>query len=157
MKHEDLKKEIGNLIQHCTYENFCKGYDPIIDYISNEEKMILNDLELDVENDNMIKIGTKESYELINFLSYLKPEDPYYKTNFILDFNGNIFYYSRFYEDLFNDFSKSEFKKRYDFLDYNYYYLLDLYILNTSVIEEDLELDKLIQLSEDDFGVFEDE
>ncbi len=37
MKIEDLKQEVGDLIHECSYENFCKGYDPISDFINECE------------------------------------------------------------------------------------------------------------------------
>jgi len=45
MKYENLKQELGNLIQYCTNENFSKGYDPIGDIIDNAE-VELDNLEL---------------------------------------------------------------------------------------------------------------
>ena len=157
MKYEDLKEALGELIHQCTYENFCLGYDPIIDLISNEEKKVLNDLELNFSNFNSIKIGTQESYVLMDFLSDLKPGDPYYKEQFSLDFYGNVFFYSKFYEDLFNGFGKNEIEQRTGFLDFDYHYLLDNFIMNIYVIEEENEIQACLEKVEDDWGIFEDE
>jgi hypothetical protein len=157
MKYEDLKEALGELIHQCTYENFCMGYDPIIDLISNEEKKVLNDLELNFSNFNSIKIGTQESYELMDFLYYLNPGDPYYMTMFTLDFYGNLFFYSKFEEDLFNGFGKNELEQRTGFLDFDYHYLLDIFIMSNYTIEEDNEIQACLDLVEDEWGIFEDE
>ena len=37
MKYEHLKQGLGVLINECTYENFCKGYDPIENIIIEAE------------------------------------------------------------------------------------------------------------------------
>jgi hypothetical protein len=157
MNYKDLKQELGVLIHESTYENFYKGYDPISDLISDKEEMVIDVFELNIDRINSIKIGSSESYEIMNFLIDLKPGDPYYKKTISLDFYGNVFFYSKYHEDLFNDFGKKQVEQRTGFLDFTYHYLLDDFIMTIYPFEEENEIQACLDLVEDDWGIFEDE
>jgi hypothetical protein len=157
MNYEDIKQALGDLINECTQENFCKGYDPISSVIDNLEIKVLNDLELNVGRYNKVEIGTDESYAIMDLLYNLKPGDPYYETEFALDFYGNIFHYSKLYEDLFNGFEEDLVEQRSGYLDFDYHYLLDYFIMLLYPIEEDIQVQACLDLVEDDWGIFEDE
>lgn len=109
------------------------------------------------ETNFLIKIGTSNGNEMMHYINQLKPGDPNYESMFSLDFYGNIFFYSKFHEDLFYVFDENNLKTQSGFLDFDYHYLLDLFIMNICQNEEDNEIDKCLELVEDDWGVFENE
>lgn len=88
MKYEDLKQELGDLIQDCTIENFIKGYDPI--------GSVFDNLEIDLDS--------QDTFE----------EDPEY-CNYQEQQCDKAYYYFEKINDILNNFNNEkkvvEFKK----------------------------------------------
>ena len=72
----------------------------------------------------------------------------------ILDLYGELFYYSKFHEDLFKDSRKKEVGPNDRIL--VDHYSLDDFIMNFDSIEDEDKIQDCLYLVEDDWGIFED-
>lgn len=99
MKSEYLKKELGELIQQCTEENFKNGYDPITELIDEYEST--NDISplqlLDIEDNSEFDLTEDFLERMIN----VKKGDEDYTKIYCIDFYCNGFYYSKEEDDIF--------------------------------------------------------
>ena len=154
MNYENIKLELGDLINECTHENFYKGYDPFGDLISNKEEIDYDDFENKLYYIDTLEAYSKEYNEIMSLLDNLKPGDKFYKKVFILDLYGELFYYSKFHEDLFKDSRKKEVGPNDRIL--VDHYSLDDFIMNFDSIEDEDKIQDCLYLVEDDWGIFED-
>jgi hypothetical protein len=101
MNYKDLKHEIGNLTDKCTYENFLKGYDPICIVIDEYES------NNDIPSDLLDKIEENAPWELtesfLDSMDDVKKGDENYSKIYLIDFYCNGFYYSKEVDDLFRE------------------------------------------------------
>ncbi len=155
MNYEDIKQALGDLINECTQENFCKGYDPISDFILDKEGINFEEFENKLYHIDKLEAYSNEYYEIMSLLNNLKPGDAFYKKVFLVDYYGELSYYSKFHEDLFENFRKKEVKPSGGFFKNNY--TLDDFIMNFDSIEDEDKIQDCLYLVEDDWGIFEDE
>jgi hypothetical protein len=82
MNTVQLREELGELINHCTNENFEKGYDPISDIIDNSESINSWNEKLEIEKQRIEQEEWRiacEEYEfqrLCEFEDYLERNYP---------------------------------------------------------------------------------
>lgn len=113
------------------------------------ERELAQPEELNKEQSLIINVYTSEGLDLLEKIYDLTSENLHYDTIFYLDFNGNIFYYSKMMDDSQRNYYLSNGMKSIGLADFDYHYYLELCFQAQMLAEEDLLLDKCINSLEE--------
>ena len=121
------------------------------------ERELTQPEEQNKEQSLFINLYTSEGLDLLEKIYNLTSEDQHYETIFFLDFNGNIFYYSKMMDDCQRNYYLSNRVTSIGFADFNYHYYLERCFQAKMFADEELLLDKCINsLEENKCPLFED-
>ena len=113
------------------------------------ERELAQPEELNKEQSLFINLYTSEGLDLLEKIYNLTSEDQHYETIFFLDFNGNIFYYSKMMDDSQRNYYLSNGMTSIVFADFDYHYYLELCFQAQMLAEEELLLDQCINSLEE--------
>lgn len=114
--------------------------DSVHDYgFYHMESIKMNKEQLNYELENIstpIDVYSVKGQELLEFLTGLDQMHKHYKTIFQLDFNGNVFSYSKEKDDFQKDFYLNNCNSIIGFPDFDYHYHLELCFQAEDIAEE---------------------
>ena len=113
------------------------------------ERELAQPEELNKEQSLMINVYKSKGIDLLEKIYNLTSEDRHYETIFFLDFNGNIFYYSKMMDDSQRKKYLADGMTSIGFADFDYHYYLELCFQDEFIAAENLILDKCVNSLEE--------